>query len=134
MIVYYCTNNRYYRRVSSGHYQYIPTEGDPDVYIKKDFKTNGSLYYKYMLVYVDDILHIAEDPTLDMSSLNQIYRLKDGSGPLNRYLGSNVNKVQLEDGSTAWSFTCVDYLKGAIENVDTMLKGSDTALKSVSDG
>ena len=87
-----------------------------------------------MLVYVDDILHIAEDPTIDMKALNTVYRLKDGSGPPERYLGSNIERVQLPDGSTTWSMTCVDYLRAALENIDNTLKESDTSLKSVGDG
>jgi len=44
-------------------------------------------YYKYMLIYVDDVLHIAENPEEDMAKLGQAYRLKDSVGPPDRYLG-----------------------------------------------
>ena len=113
---------------------YFPSEADPDVWLKKATKVDGTPYYKYMLVYVDDVLHIASDPNTDMKAINEIYRLKDGAGPPDRYLGANVEKVQLQDGSVAWSTTCVDYLKGAIENVDKMLKEADTSLKKFGDG
>ena len=56
---------------------------------------NGIAYYKYMLLYVDDVLHLAEDAQEDMLILSQAYRLKEGFGPPDRYLGANVNKVQL---------------------------------------
>jgi len=52
-----------------------------------------------MLIYVDDVLHIAEDPSEDMSRLSQIYRLEGDMGPPDRYLGDNVNKIQLHDDS-----------------------------------
>ena len=48
-----------------------------------------------MLVYVDDVLHLAKDVQEDVLKLNQIYRLKEGFGPPDRYFGSNVDNVQL---------------------------------------
>lgn len=113
---------------------YRPSEADPDVWIKKEIQPNGTINWKYMLVYVDDILHVAHDPKHDMDLLSETYRLKDGTGPPSRYLGANVEKVQLCDGSTSWSMTCVDYLRGAIENVNNMLKEQGSALKNVGDG
>ena len=113
---------------------YTSTESDPDVWLKRSCKPNGMEYYSYMLVYVDDVLHISHDPSIDMGRLNDIYRLKDGTGEPDRYLGANVEKVQLEDGRMAWSMTCTDYLKGAIQNVDTILKEDKTALKSFGSG
>ena len=50
-----------------------------------------------------------------------IYRLKEGFGPPDKYLGANVEKAQLEDGQDLWSTNCVDYLKISIENVNNEL-------------
>ena len=113
---------------------YKPTEGDPDVWIKRAVKPCGEEYYAYMLTYVDDVLHIHFDPSLDMKRLNNIYRLKDGVGSPKRYLGANIDKVQLQDGRTSWSMSCTDYLRGAVKNVDEMLKEDNAALKSFGDG
>ena len=52
---------------------YKPTQSDPDVWLKKAVKPNGDEYYKYILVYVDDVLHLAHDPLEDMKRLNQVY-------------------------------------------------------------
>ena len=38
---------------------YFPSQADPDVWLKAANKEDGTSYYKYMLVYVDGILHIA---------------------------------------------------------------------------
>ena len=65
---------------------YRPTQADPDVWIRRATKKDGSDYYKLMLIYVDDVLYIAEDPEKDMGKLGQIYRLKDGVGTPDRYL------------------------------------------------
>ena len=86
--------------------------------MKQEFKTNGVPYYKYILYYVDDLLQIGFNPKEDMDEFNTIYRLKEGFGPPDLYLGENVEKVQLKDGRVVWSTKCVDYLKIAIENVD----------------
>ena len=101
---------------------YKPTQSDPDVWLKKAVKPNGDEYYKYMLVYVDDVLHLAHDPLEDMKRLNQVYRLKEGFGPPDRYLGANVEKVQLKNGKECWSMHSGDYLKGAIKGIDDELQ------------
>ena len=82
--------------------------------MKRDFKPNGDPYYKYMLCYVDDLLHIGFKPKEDMDALNMIYWLKEGFGPPDRYLGANVEKVQTKDGRVVCSTNSVDYLKSAI--------------------
>ena len=39
-------------------------------------------YYYYVLVYVDDFLHLNHDPKIFMKNLKGVYKLKDGSlGP-----------------------------------------------------
>ena len=77
---------------------YKSSEADADVWMKRDFNPNGEPYYKYMICYVDELLHIGFKPKEGMYALNIIYRLKEGIGPLHRYLGENVEKVQLKDG------------------------------------
>ena len=74
-----------------------------------------------MLVYVDDLLYLAKDSQEDTLKLNQVYQLKEGFGPTYRYLDSNVDKVQVENRRTVWSMTCVEYMCGAIKNVDLIL-------------
>ncbi|GFH48949.1 hypothetical protein CTEN210_05425 [Chaetoceros tenuissimus] len=39
---------------------FVPTEADPDVYLRQASKANGELYYEMLLVYVDDILAVSE--------------------------------------------------------------------------
>ena len=97
---------------------YKSSEVDADVWMKREFNPNRYLYYKYMLCYVDDLLHIGFKPKEDMDALNMIYWLKGGFGPPDIYLGGNIEEVQLKDGRLVWSTNCVYYLKSAIENVD----------------
>ena len=98
--------------------------------MKRDFNPNVYPYYKYMLFYVDDLLHIGFKPKEDMDAFNMIYRLNEGFGPPDRYLGPNADKVHLKDGQVVWSTNCVDYLNSAIENVDNSLGVDKAALKN----
>ena len=87
-----------------------------NVWMKQDFNPNRIRYYKYMLCYVDDLFHICFNPKEDMDALNIIYRLKEVFVPPDRYLGENVEKLQLKGGRVVLSTKCVDYLKSTIEN------------------
>ena len=103
---------------------YKPSRADMDVWMKPEpnLKT-GEEYYAYVLLYVDDLLHIHQDLEAFMKELKGVYRLKDDSlGPLTRYLGANVEKVQLEDGSVAWSTTSKEYCCAAVYNVEKILE------------
>ncbi len=114
---------------------YKPAESDPDVWLKRDQKENGEPYYKYILVYVDDVLHLHAKGRSDMERINEAYRLKDGSiTPPARYLGANIDKVQLEDGTMAWSQTSKDYLTGAIQQVLSDLEKDDITLRMYGNG
>ena len=41
---------------------YKPSKADVDVWMKWYFKPNGYPYYKYMLCYVYDLIHIGFNP------------------------------------------------------------------------
>ena len=62
-----------------------------------------------------------------------IYWLKEGFGPPDRYLSTNVEKVQLKYVRVVWSTNCVDYLKIEIYNVDDSLGVDKTALNNYGD-
>ena len=73
--------------------------GDPDVRtrLKKD-PLKGD-YREWILCYVDDLLAISRDPAEIMKETTTNYDLKESVGPPKRYLGGNVRKWQLPDGS-----------------------------------
>ena len=82
---------------------YVSSKADPDVWLKAKTKPYGTEYYAYIIVYVDNVLHLHHDPDTFMKLLVEVYRLNDGSvGEPNRYLGANIEKVQLDDSSLAW--------------------------------
>ena len=39
---------------------YRSSDSDPVVWIKRETTENGTAYHKYMLVYVDDVLHLVK--------------------------------------------------------------------------
>ena len=73
---------------------YRSTKSDPDVWMHREITEDGTDYYKYMLVYVDDVLHLEKDAQEYMLKLNQVYFLKEYFRPQDKYLGANVNKFQ----------------------------------------
>jgi hypothetical protein len=102
---------------------YTPSEADRNVWMKPGVKPDGFKYYQYILVYVDDILHLSHDPTIVISALSNMYELKKESvGIPERYLGANVERVQLSDGRPVWAMTSKDYVTSAIRNVESMRK------------
>lgn len=53
---------------------------DPNIWSKPDIKSDGTSYYTYYQVYVDDILIVSENPKQFMDQLDEMFQLKDGSG------------------------------------------------------
>ena len=51
---------------------YLPTKGDPDVWIRPAVKPDGFEYYEMILVYVDDILCITAQPRATMSGTGKL--------------------------------------------------------------
>ena len=100
---------------------YKSSKAYSDVWMKPDFNPNRDPYYKYMLFYVGDLLNIGFKPKEDMDALHMIFRLKEGFGPPDRYLGANFEKLQLKDAQVVWFTNCVDNLKRATENVDNSI-------------
>ena len=113
---------------------YKSSMADPDVWLRPQVKPDGFKYYEYVLVYVDDILHMSHDTNDTMHALSQLYRLKEESlGPPTRYLGANVRKMQLADGSECWSLSGRDYVKNAVKNLEGTLALEDQRLKAKAD-
>jgi len=120
--------------VTKGTLGYRPTQADPDVWIKQATKQDGEPYCKLMLISVDDVLHIAKHPEEVMAKLGREYRLKDSVDPPDRYLGGNIEKVQTDDGSVAWSLSCYDYLINAVQQVKDELSQKNLMLKQFGTG
>jgi len=101
---------------------YTSTKADPNVWIRPTTKPNGFQYYEMLLIYVDDILCISHQPLQTMKQIKELYCLKDDSvGPPKCYLGANIAKFQLPDGTEAWSTSAHNYVKTAVQNMEEVL-------------
>ena len=109
---------------------YTTTIADPDVYRRKATKRNGDTYYELLLVYVDDILCISENPQLTMDKIATIYELRDTVKEPTQYLGANLRKWVLPDGRKVWAMDGKDYVKNAINIVKDLLYMDGQYLKA----
>ena len=87
---------------------------DNDVWLRKSAKPDGSFLYSYILVYVDDILIVANKPEEYMTTLSKHYYVKESSiGPPKLYLGTQYKLVTDRSGQQAWSSSTDTYVKEA---------------------
>ena len=72
---------------------------------------DGTPYYEYVLVYVDDVMIISGDPDAVVQSLKDHFLLKIVSDPADkpeRYLGAMIGNYRFADGSQAWYMSADD--------------------------
>jgi hypothetical protein len=102
---------------------FVDTRADPDVWRRPANKADGTPYYELLLVYVDDILLASHDPRTTLKAIGEVYDIKEGSlGPPDTYLGAQIYKHQLPDGTSAWGMTSEKYVKNAVATVEDLLK------------
>ena len=104
---------------------------NPDVWHHPAETADGFHYYKYILVYVDDILSISKNPREALEKLGMIYRLKNDEIKLPKlYLGSMISKfVMPSTMMECWVMGSQEYVKEVICNVEKYLKQHDLELK-----
>ena len=110
---------------------------DPDVWMQENVKPDGSHYWEYVLIYVDDALAISHDPKAIMDYLSSRYTLKPGSvKEPTEYLGAEIRKNFLvhPDGSQSekprWAMSSDLYVKRALADVERELAEIGQTLKS----
>ncbi len=97
---------------------------DPDVWLRPAVKEDGTLYYEYLIVYVDDVLAVSQNPKLTMNAIAELYHLKDNSvAKPTRYLGANVIEYTLpnDQSKPRWGLSSQQYVTEAIRNVEFKL-------------
>ena len=57
--------------------KFKPTSADPDVYLRRAKREDGTEYYEMLLVYVDDVLCISEDPMTIMKMIGDRFDIKN---------------------------------------------------------
>ena len=107
----------------TGTLGFKPTRIDPDVYYKRNIRTDGTPYYEYLLAYVDDVLAISLDPKAIVEEIGKSFTIKDNKyGPPETYLSANIERVQLDDESNAWSMLSRHYVNNLIKTVEDLLR------------
>ena len=109
------------------HLDFVSCPVDTDVWMRHAKKADGSTCYNYVLLYVDDALVISERAELILQSeLGRYFELKEELiGPPSLYLGGNVWKVVLEDGTHAWSLSSSQYVQMVVKNVEEYVNAQD---------
>jgi hypothetical protein len=95
---------------------------DNDVWIRKGFNRDGANCWECVLVYSDDLLVVARNPSKILAHVDQHFKLKGGSvQSTTSYLGADVRKYSLPDGSEAWYLSSNSYMKEPARNAETWL-------------
>ena len=97
---------------------YRSSVADPDVWRRGAIKPDGELYYEYALVYVDDIMIVALDPSRTMKQVQEKFKFKgDKWDDPDIYLGAKISK-RVHEKKQIWTMSSQEYLKAAIKEVE----------------
>ena len=112
------------------HFKSCPA--DPDVWMRPATKSDGSKYWEYVLLYVDDVLIISEHGEAVLrGEIGKHFKLKEESiGPPSFYLGGKLRKVSLDNGTSAWAFGSSKYIQASVDNIELYLKNRNSKLPS----
>jgi len=89
------------------HMGFQSCKADPDIWMRPAQKDDGSTYWEYVLLYVDDALCISMNAeNILCKEIGKGFYVKEGSvSPPTIYLGNRFSKVTLDNGVEAWSFS-----------------------------
>ena len=101
---------------------YTLSKADPDVWMRPEMKSDGTEYYKYSLVYVDDVLIISFNPMKEIKGIIFLFKLKgDKAEPSYMYLGESLEKVETKGGTKCWLMSAKINFKAAVVNLEARL-------------
>ena len=105
---------------------FTPCKADPDVWLRKHEKEDGTLYWEYVFVYTDDILPLSVDPLKRIMQplMDKGYKCKE-VGPPTRYLGAAISEEKYKGAKeveyTSWAMSAEEYLRLAIATIEATL-------------
>ena len=90
-------------------------KADPDVWLRKAMKPDGTKIYEYVLCYVDNCIFQGLDPKAFMDQLSKSYTLKEGlvKDP-DAYFGADIRKMAMSNGDVAWALSSDTYVKRSV--------------------
>jgi hypothetical protein len=106
-----------------GQLGFSSSHADPDVWLWLSKRSTGEEYYKYVLLYVNNVLVISKNAgTVLREEIGQHFVLQEESiGPPSQYLGGKHHEVTLVNGTKAWAFGSCQYVQAAVRNVEDHL-------------
>jgi len=108
-----------------------PTLADPDVWLRAACKEDGFEYYKYILVYIDDILAISHKPRVIMETIRKQYKLKEEPSAPKQYLGAVIKKRSIPNETRpVWCMSSANYIKEALRCLEIELSKAGKTLKA----
>ena len=73
-------------------------------------KADGTKYWAYVLLYIDDVMVIHHDALSILAKLDKYFKLKPGSiGDAKMYLGATLKKMTLDNWVSAWASSPTKY-------------------------
>lgn len=101
---------------------------DPDAWRRPAIKKDGTPYYEYVMVYVDDLLICSEDTTSIEKIFLESYELKKDKETgkqwmtPDKYLGANIEQWKAPgDSEPFWAMSAREYIVSAVKNVEEYL-------------
>ena len=101
------------------HMGYVSCLADPDLWMKPAVReSDGFKHYEYVLLYVDDVMAIGDDPQVVLEKIDKYFGLKPGSlADPNMYLGAKVRPMTMNNGQVCWAMSASQYVQEAVKNV-----------------
>jgi hypothetical protein len=86
------------------HLGWKPCCADRDIGMKAETRPeDGVLYWAYILIYVDDVLRVHQDPGTPLDKLDAYFKMKEGSIQVPTfYLGAKLKTTVFPNGAVAW--------------------------------
>ena len=96
---------------------------DPDVWMRKATKGDGSRYYEMILLYVDDMLSISHEARGAIMEIGDYFTMKPESvGSPHIYLGGKITKNSIPNGIECHTYSASQYIQNAVKNVEEYLQ------------
>ena len=105
------------------HIGFKPCLADPDLWMMAMVHPlDGSEYYAYVLVYIDDVMVIHHDAEAVLLRIDKYFKMKPGSiGDPDVYLGATIKKMYLANGVEAWASSPSTYVLASVDTVTKYL-------------
>ena len=104
------------------NFHFKSTRIDPDVYIRRNRRENGTEYDELLFVYVDDFFSVRHSPEIVMKDIGLSFDIKDNKyGRPTAYLGADVEPFHMSDRKYAWSIKCDSYIATAVQTIKDLL-------------